>query len=312
MKPSISVILTTYNGSTRGYLEEAIHSVLKQTYPKFELIIVDDGSLDNTGEVCRSYLRDPRVIYLFQPNGGLASARNMGIKASRHEHLCFLDDDDLYEPSKLSRQIDVFLDPIHKKTGLIYTGLKYIDESGRILGTKIHHAKGDIYEHLFYGNTVCAPSSCMVKKSVFDRIGLFNESLKSCEDYEMWLRIAKEYPIYSLDECLVRYRIHQNKMSTDYQKMHEYQEYVLFLALQQAPEHIRDKKHEFYHRYHVCCAHQYLGNEDFKAFRRHFRLAKHYGKHRLNWHIRYLLTYCPPLFRMIKKIKRNISVQHGI
>lgn len=311
MKPPVSVILTTYNGATRGYLEEAIESVLGQTYPRFELIIVDDGSSDATKELCAKYLRDPRVIYKHQENKGLAAARNTGITLSSNEYICFLDDDDAYEPDKLLRQIAFFADPSHSKTGMVYTGLLYVDEAGRLIGKKIHPANGDIYEHLFYGNTVCAPSSSMVKKSVLDKVGLFKEELKSCEDYDLWLRIAKDYHIYSLDDCLVRYRIHQNKMSANFKKMHDYQEYVLFLALQQAPDSIRAKKSAFYHRYHTCCAHQYLGAEDFKAFRRHFRLSRQFGRSGLIWRLRYLLTYCPPLFRVLKKIKKKVAEPHG-
>jgi hypothetical protein len=151
----------------------------------------------------------------------------------------------------------------------------------------------------------------MLKKSVLDKIGAFNEELKSCEDYELWLRIAKHYFIYSLDECLVRYRVHHNKMSANLKKMHDYQELVLFSALQQAPEKIRAKKHHFYHRYYICCAHQYLGAGDFKAFRRHFKLASQFGRTGLAWRFRYLLTYCPPLFRTLKLLKNVWRKTHG-
>lgn len=310
-KPEVSVILTTFNGASRGYLEEAIQSVLRQTYPCFELILIDDGSTDNTSEICKKYLADPRVIYHHQRNGGLAAARNSGLTLSRNEFVCFLDDDDVYQPEKLAKQITFFTDPAHHKTAMVYTGLIYINETGKEIGKKIHSANGDIYEHLFYGNTVCAPSSCMVKKSVLDKLGFFKEELKSCEDYEMWLRIAKHYPIYSLDECLVLYRVHHNKMSTNLKKMHDYQEYVLFQALQQAPEKIRKKRNAFYHRYHTCCAHQYLGIEDFKSFRRHFKLAKQYDRCDLLWKLRYLITYCPPLFRALKIIKNKVTRTHG-
>lgn len=306
IKPAISIVLTTYNGASRGYLDEAIQSVLSQTYPRFELIIVDDGSSDLTGKVCEKYLRDPRVMYHWQENKGLAAARNAGICLCRNEFVCFLDDDDVYEPEKLSKQIVFFMHPQHHQTAMVYTGLFYIDEVGKHIGQKIHSAKGDIYEHLFSGNTVCAPSSCMIKKSVLDKVGLFREELKSCEDYDLWLRVAKHYPIFSLDECLVRYRIHQNKMSTDFKKMHDYQEYVLSLALQHAPDTIRAKKKIFYHRYHIGCARQYLGVEDFRAFRRHFKLARQFGSSGLRWRLRYLLTHCPPLFRLLKKIKKRM------
>lgn len=307
MHPSVSVVLTTFNGATRGYLGEAVESVLAQTYPRFELIIVDDGSTDATAAECRKYLTDPRVMYHHQNNRGLPAARNAGIKLSRNEYICFLDDDDVFESEKLQKQIAYFADPLHKRTAMVYTGLTYIDENGSVIGRKVHPARGDIYEHLFYGNSVCAPSSCMLKKSVLDKVGLFDESLRSSEDYELWLRIAKHFPIFSLDECLVRYRVHQNKMSTDFKKMHEYQEYVLFQALKQAPGHIRLKKNAFYHSYHTGCAHQYLGIGDYRSFRRHFRQASQFASSGVMWRLRYLLTYCPPLFRALKKLNHRIK-----
>lgn len=307
VKPQVSVILTSYNGAARGYLDEAIQSVLKQTFSRFELIIVDDGSNDATPDVCREYLIDPRVVYHRQENKGLAAARNAGINLSNSEYLCFLDDDDAYEPEKLAKQVAFFTGSSHPKTGMIYTGLLLIDEKGNLLGKKIHSANGDIYEHLFCGNTVCAPSSCMIRRSVLDKIGMFKETLRYCEDYDLWLRLARSYPIYSIDDCLVRYRIHQNKMSMDFKKMHEHQELVLFSALQNAPDHVRMKKNIFYHRYHTCCAHQYLGIEEFSAFRNHFRLSRQFGKPTISWRLRYLLTYCPFLFRILKKIKNMYS-----
>lgn len=309
--PAVSVILTTYNGASRGYLEEAIKSVLLQSYPRFDLIIIDDGSTDDTAKVCSKYLEDPRLHYHYQKNRGLAAARNSGITLSPNEFICFLDDDDVYEKEKLKKQIDFFMQPSHQKTAMVYTGLHYIDEQGALLGKKTHTANGDIYEHLFYGNTICAPSSCMIKKSVLDKVGFFREELKSCEDYDLWLRLAKHYPIYSLDECLVQYRIHRNKMSTNLETMHTFQEYVLALALQDAPDFIRQNRSAFYHRFHTCCAHQYLGADDFVNFRRHFALAQKFTRSSVSWRLRYLLTFCPLVFKLLRKTKKKIRSADG-
>ena len=104
----VSIILTTLNGATRGYLGFAIESVLKQSYRDFELLIVDDGSTDETKKYCEKYLADPRVKYIFQSNRGLGGARNKGIKNSIGKFICFLDDDDVWKADKLQKQIKFF------------------------------------------------------------------------------------------------------------------------------------------------------------------------------------------------------------
>ena len=103
-KPLISVILTTFNGQSRGYLEYAIESVLAQTFDNFELVLIDDGSTDDTKGICEKYLRNEKVFYFFQPNKGLASARNIGISKSNGIYICFIDDD-VWKKDKLQKQI---------------------------------------------------------------------------------------------------------------------------------------------------------------------------------------------------------------
>jgi glycosyltransferase involved in cell wall biosynthesis len=305
--PPVSVILTTYNGATRGYLKAAIESVLEQTHSDLELIVVDDGSTDETAKQVQEYQSDRRVRYIHQENKGLAGARNTGIKQAAYEYICFLDDDDLFEPEKLDKQARFLASHGDPKAGMSYTALTLINETGETLDTLFYPAKGNIYESLFYGNTVCGPSSTMIKKEVFNRVGLFKEHLYSCEDYELWLRISKHYHVYSYDEPLVRYRIHQNKMSTNYDKMHFYQAYTLFIALQDAPKEIVDKKNNYYHRFHECCAFQFLGINNFHEFRRHYKFYKVYGTPRLSLRLKYYLSYFPVVFNTLRYLKQRIK-----
>jgi len=222
MEPRVSVVLTTYNGASRGYLVEAIESVLNQSYPDYELLIVDDGSNDHTREQCSAFLGNSRVRYLYQANKGLAGARNTGIQASYGEFICFLDDDDIWKPHKLQSQIN-FIEtrlPGIENWGLIFTWLELIDSQGKVISFRGKRDKGSIYKKLVFENIIGAPSSVLVRRGVLEDIGLFDESLiSSCEDWDLWLRISKKYLVFPVKDYLVRYREHQNSMSANFDKM---------------------------------------------------------------------------------------------
>ena len=117
MRPMVSIILPSYNGATRGFLTNAIESVLIQSFQDYELSIIDDGSTDDTKEQCEQYLQMPQVHYVFQENRGPGSARNEGIKASQGEFICFLDDDDVWKCEKLERQIKFIQIIPHSRRG---------------------------------------------------------------------------------------------------------------------------------------------------------------------------------------------------
>ena len=136
MHPPVSVILTTHNGASRGFMAQAVDSVLSQTFHDYELIIVDDGSKDGTKEQCQSHLLDPRVRYIWQENRGLASARNTGIRESSGRLICLLDDDDIWKPTKLERQLEFVHGELRnfKRWGLIFTWIELIDAAGRLIG----------------------------------------------------------------------------------------------------------------------------------------------------------------------------------
>lgn len=244
MNPKISVILTTYNGSSRGYLSSSIETVLSQSYQNFELLIIDDGSTDNTETTCSSYLVDSRVRYMFQKNAGLAAARNTGIKASSAELICFIDDDDRWKTKKLERQISfvhTHLRNVHN-WGLIFTWTELIDEKGEIIGYRGHGEGGFLYRRMLFGNTVDSPSSVLVKRKVFDRVGLFDEFYRRCQDWDMWLRISKYYQIFPIKEYLVQYREHKDRLSSDNKEVFYYENAVLKKALCTAPDNIDRQK----------------------------------------------------------------------
>ena len=244
MKPRVSVVLTTYNGASRGYLVAAIESVINQNYQDHELLIVDDGSTDHTKKQCSPFLDNPKVRYLHQDNKGLASARNAGIRATCGEFICFLDDDDIWKPDKLQRQIDFIEARLSRtdKWGLVFTWLELIDAQGRVISFRGKREGGRIYEKLVLENIIEAPSSVLVRRGVFAETGLFDESLLSCEDWDMWLRIAKKYQIFPVKEYLVQYREHENTMSADSDRMLSSAMIVLDKVLQETPEKVCAKR----------------------------------------------------------------------
>lgn len=213
-RPRVSIILPTFNGLSRGYLGEAIESVIQQTYEGWDLVIVDDGSMDNIAAGCAHYMKDPRVRIIRRENGGLSAARKTGVENARGEFLAFLDDDDRWAPKKLEDQLAFFEHCPDPKAGMVFTGIRLIDSTGCLIGARRKKASSDIYRKLvLHGNGITAPSAVMVKRSVIDAVGSFDPAMKSLEDLDLWLRISRRYHIYSMPELLTDYRLHGNTIT---------------------------------------------------------------------------------------------------
>ena len=211
-KPIVSVIIPTYN---RAHLiGRAIKSVLNQTYQDFEIIVVDDGSTDNTGEIIRGF-KDKRVKYIkkYKENKGSSVARNIGIKVARGKYIALLDSDDEWLPEKLDKQIKV-LQSESPEVGVVYSNLLYIDENGKNM-SKFRNPKkeGYIYEDLLGKNYVGTDSTLLIRKECFNRVGLFDDLLNTQQDWDMWIRIAKYYRFALIKVPLVKYRLHSNQIS---------------------------------------------------------------------------------------------------
>ncbi len=216
MNPRVSVVIATYNYGR--YLGGAINSVLAQTFHNFEIIIVDDGSTDDTPGVVKPFLADSRVRYHRTEHHGQPQTKNEGIRQSRGELIAFLDADDLWLPVKLERQIDLFdRDP---ELGVACCYRKYIDEEGFELDkTQREHFRGYVLPKMFWRNFVCFSSS-MVRREVFDDVGLFDEQYPLAIDYELWLRVARKYRFDYVDVPLVKYRSgHANLSRRSYERV---------------------------------------------------------------------------------------------
>jgi glycosyltransferase involved in cell wall biosynthesis len=196
MEKSVSIIIPTYN--RRKFLQKAVDSVLAQAYPCFELIIVDDGSEDNTSELFEN--DDSAIVYIKQENKGPAAARNRGIQAAQHELIAFLDSDDRFAENKLERQIRAMQE---EPTCLISHTQEIWYRNGRILNQKKKHNKnnGDIFKQSLQ---LCAVgmSTVLMYRKIFERYGLFDENYPCCEDYEFWLRVSAEQKFLLVDEPL--------------------------------------------------------------------------------------------------------------
>ncbi|MBW1698889.1 MAG: glycosyltransferase [Deltaproteobacteria bacterium] len=195
--PLVSVIIPTFN---RGWiLKEAIDSVLAQDFKHFELIIVDDGSTDNTRQVLEPY--SDRLAIIRQQNAGVSSARNRGIASARGQFVAFLDSDDLWLPQKLSRQVSFFES---NPDALICQTEEIWVRNGVRVNPKNRHKKesGTIFKRSL-ALCLVSPSAVMVRRSLFDKVGGFDETLPACEDYDLWLRVSYRYPIHLIETPLI-------------------------------------------------------------------------------------------------------------
>lgn len=208
---NISIIIPTYN--RKSFLIHAINSVLNQTYQNLELIIIDDGSSDKTENIIKK--KYPKIKFYKQKNKGVSAARNKGIKMASCKWIAFLDSDDRWHPRKLENQINYLL--THPRYKICHTDEIWIRKGIRINQHKKHKKHGG---HIFDKCLdLCriSPSSVIIHKDIFNKVGLFNEKLPVCEDYDLWLRIAEKFPVLYLDEKLtIKYGGHLNQLSKKY------------------------------------------------------------------------------------------------
>ncbi len=209
--PKVSVIITTFN--RRHFLQDAFQSVAAQDYRDREIIIVDDGSTDNTRDDALSL----SARYIWKENGGISSARNTGLNAAGGEYIAFLDVDDLWKKKKLSIQMKAM-----EETGML---LSYTDEiwirNGKRINQRLRHSKysGMIFERCL-PLCIISPSSAVIHRSIFDNVGMFDELMPVCEDYDMWLRITSRYPVLFVGKPLIiKQGGHADQLSRAYDGM---------------------------------------------------------------------------------------------
>jgi len=204
----VSVVIPNFNCS--AFLPAALESVFAQTYPDVEILVVDDGSTDDSLRVLERYAG--RVRVLRQSNEGVSAARNHGILESRGELVAFLDADDLWDREKLAKQVPLFANP---DVGLVYCAVEYIDETGASLGTNHTGRRGRVLRSfaLLEGTIVLAGgSTAVVRRACFDRAGGFDLEMSTAADWDMWRRVACHYEIDAVREPLMKYRLRPSSM----------------------------------------------------------------------------------------------------
>jgi glycosyltransferase involved in cell wall biosynthesis len=235
--PKVSVIIPAYN--VDRYLSAALDSLVNQTDRDFEALIVDDGSTDRTAVIATEFVeRDRRFKLLQKTNGGLSSARNFGINHATGEYVALLDGDDVYLPDKLAAHAATF--ETQPEVGVAYGASQAMRDDGQPTWMKIsgQPIQADPLSALMCKNFVVHGSNAVIRRSVFDRVGLFDETLASVEDLDLWLRIASDHTwqFHRDDRVLSYYRVRPSGLSFNLAQMQQTHERVLQAAIERSPE----------------------------------------------------------------------------
>lgn len=216
MKPTVSIVMAARNYAR--FLPAAVESVLAQTLTDWELVIIDDGSTDDTPLVVRRFLSDARIRYVRSDRLGQSRAKNLGVRLTTGDVVAFLDADDVWLPTKLERQMAWMQTPMQasamNRLGVAFCGRELIDEFGQVITSppRANPPTGQVLDAMFVQNFVCF-SSVMVRRQVFDHLGCFDPQLDLAIDYDLWLRVSRHYDFAYVPEVLVQYRTGHGNLS---------------------------------------------------------------------------------------------------
>ncbi len=235
--PKVSVVIPSYNVDSS--LEATLVSLERQSFKNFEALIVNDGSTDDTASIAQSFCRRDRRFRLLQkPNGGLSSARNYGIRQAQGEYIALLDGDDIYHRDKLITHVDI-LDRL-EKVGVVYSASRAIRNDGRetfmVLNGK--PINSDSLVALLCKNFIGHGSNAVFRRSLISEVGEFDETLRSCEDVDFWLRVAatRRWQFHRLPQILCCYRVRPSGLSFNLKQMEDSRQQILQAAERRSPE----------------------------------------------------------------------------
>lgn len=237
--PKVTVVIPAYNVSS--YIKETLISLNQQTFDAFEAIIVDDGSTDKTAEIVQPFCQqDSRFRLISKSNGGLSSARNFGIRHAKANYIAMLDGDDVYEPEKLANHLR-WLDS-DPQIGVVYSASKTIRDDGRVTWMSISGKPiySDPLVALLCKNFVGHGSNAVFRRALIDEVGEFDETLRSSEDIDFWLRVAAtgRWSFQREGQPLSCYRVRPSGLSFDLPQMYHSHEQVLQSAYHRSPNQV--------------------------------------------------------------------------
>lgn len=310
----VSVVIPVYN--CERYIGDAIRSVQAQTYPAAEIIVVDDGSSDGTRQALQPFAGSIR--YLQQHHGGVGAARNLGVAHASGDLIAFLDADDLWLPEKLKLQTGYLRE--HPDYALVYTDMSMFDEAGILhpsvkqwLGMTL--PSGWIFKQLF-AETLFAADSVMIRREYLQRVGSFDESLRSGEDYHMWLRLARHYQFGYIDRPLLMYRQHPGMTTRTLGSASAlpdgvpWEAVVIEKIVELYPEAVRElgasTVRQRLARTHFFLGCRRLAENDHRQARQSLGRALRYWRWELRYHIFYLASlFTPAQLARLKRLVRK-------
>ena len=290
--PLVSIVIPAYNCAR--WIDETLRSVYRQTYRNWEIILVDDGSTDDTKAALAPHM--DRIRYYLQENGGTAAARNTGLQRARGELIAFLDNDDIWLPEKLNLQVRAM--QTWRDCGLVFTDGRTFGESGlrgkplisRLLDRWIHDhktsdpmvANGWLSREFFFKNHISSASSVLVRKECLETVGAFDERIAIADDYDLWLRIAQRYPIVLIRSCLYMWRWREDSQSgPPVSREHRWTEAsirVLEKHWPAAPPEIRTAVRTQLSKMYWSCGRTYFDQNRFQDSRKMFLACLHHNR----------------------------------
>jgi glycosyltransferase involved in cell wall biosynthesis len=302
--PRVSVVIPTYNSA--AMVEEAIESVLAQTYRDFEIVVIDDGSTDNTEHVVKRFAG--RIHYFKQKNEGVSAARNAGIKKSRGQYIAFLDSDDLWLPEKLAEEIPLLdADP---QLGLVYCDWAVVSGDALLQASYLKGlgaSSGYVFDDLIQSGFILT-SGVVVRRACLDNVGDFDKSLAIAQDYDLWLRVSYQWRVQLVDKCLFTKRSWDGSLSSDLIKTALERISLFQKTLRELPDMTPRSRRLVRHQ--LALNHWDVGYDNFDSFsfeeaREHFRSSLMY-----DWTnakvLAYLVVSCFPksLVRVARAARR--------
>jgi len=265
MPKSVSVIIPTYNYGR--FIAEAIQSVLQQTHRPDEIVVVDDGSTDDTAQVVAGF--GDAVKYVRQDNGGVCAARNKGVAESTGEIIAFMDADDTMEPESIAKQVALFGD---EHVGLVHCGLRlFDDESGETIELQLEGGEDGVADNLLLweGASIAGPGAILVTREAFDSVDGFDTGMKVGEDWDFCYRVARKFKVRFVPEPLVNYRSHATAAHRNVAEMERGMSRFYEKAFSTNDEAVLKLKSRAYGNFHKVMAGSYFHAADYKNFARH-------------------------------------------